>query len=91
MDFGSDRFLPDVDVTAERVHERETGVGGATDTPPPLMDEPVMEATQRHKILEIGGSAVYPVTNMVNMDPPGASTPGEPAPPVTEPHLTGQP
>jgi hypothetical protein len=52
------------------------------DPPPALVDQPVVGVAQKDQVLQVGGSAVGPVDQVVGVEPPPALAPGEPAGPL---------
>ena len=54
-------------------------IGVPRDGPSVFVDQPVMEGTQSYQVVEVGGSAVGPVHDVVDLGPAGAPAAGEPA------------
>jgi len=61
------------------------------DAPPVLVDEPVVITAQQDQIVQIGGTTVGPMSDVMTMHPGLPATTREPATTVTMPKLTSQP
>jgi hypothetical protein len=73
------------------MQEGELAPGMACNAPPALVHKPVMERAQQHQVVEIGGSALCPMHEMVGVSPAGSFASGEAASLVTVPHLARKP
>ena len=54
-------------------------VGIPGDTPVVFVDKPVVERAEKDQIVEVGGSSLSPMLNVVDLEPPGVATSGIPA------------
>lgn len=53
-----------------------SGVGWAGDVPAVFVDPPVVDSTQEDEVVKIGGSAVGPGDDVVDLEPSGVATSG---------------
>ena len=86
MEFGSGRWVG--------------GAVGSVEGEPPLIvcdlpyvfvEEPVVPSAEKDQIVQVGGSALAPVEDVVGVDPGGPSAAGEPASPVAGLEQPSQP
>ena len=71
---------------------KTTSPFGFPDDPPVLpVNQAVMEPAQGDQIVEIGGTLVRPMNDVMGMGPAGPATPREPTAPVTTLHQAAQP
>ena len=76
---GAQRVGAGTERSAAGAEEGEAPVGMAGQRPSPFVDQAVMVAAERHQVVEIGGPAVGPVDQMVQVHPSGSLAAGEAA------------
>jgi len=84
VDFGTGRGVD----AAVRFAEDEFASGIAFDGPSVLVEEPVVESTKQHEILQIGGPTISPMGDVMPMNPTLVGTTDESAARIAMPELT---